>query len=166
MSNINSNTSEPNNSDKKKSGMEWPIGIIIGYLIFVGATLSFVFFTFTVPVNLEKVDYYESTLQYQDQIDRLSRTMALAEPVRFELSSDRAKLNVYFPGEHARSGISGHIHLFRPSDFRLDREVEIAADSLGWQSIHVQGMQYGHWIMKVRWDAGGEEYYWQNELTL
>ena len=162
-----SNQNDTNNSDqKKKSGMGWPVGIIIGYMIFVGATLGFVFFTFTVPVNLEKVDYYESTLQYQDQIDRVSRTMALAEQVRFELSDDRANLNIHFPGEHAVRGIIGRIHLFRPSDFRLDREVEIATDSLGWQTIPVQGMQHGHWIMKVSWDAGGEEYYWQKELSL
>lgn len=162
-----SNQNEINNSDQqKKSGMGWPVGIIIGYVIFVGATLSFVFFTFTVPVNLEKEDYYESTLHYQDQIDRVSRTMALTEQVHFELSADRSYLNVQFPGVHVQNGISGRIHLFRPSDYRLDREVDIAPDSLGWQSIPVQGMQRGHWIMKVQWDAAGEDFYWQKELSL
>jgi nitrogen fixation protein FixH len=168
MRNENDNKIESEMSvEKKKSGMGWPIGIIIGYVIFVGSTLAFVFYAFTVPVNLEKDDYYESTLRYQDQIDREARTMALvAGSVGYEFSSDRSHVHVQFPGEHVVNGITGRIHLFRPSDFRLDRELAVAPDSSGLQAVPVLGLQRGHWIIKVQWDAGGTEYYWQRELNL
>lgn len=144
----------------------WPVGITAGYLIFVSGTLFLVFFSFTVPINLEKEDYYESTLTYQDQIDRMSRTMSMEVPVRLELSALRDQLMVYFPPDHVQNGIRGQIHLFRPSDHRLDREVSVQTDSNGFQAIPLSGMISGNWIVKLHWDSGGQEYYLQRNVQL
>lgn len=150
----------------REKALGWPVGIFIAYLIFVGCTLGFVFFTFTVPVNLEKADYYESTLRWQDQIERVSRTAAMEEQVRFEIAPGAEHILVHFPENHVNGGISGRILMFRPSDYLMDREFGISTDSLGWQSIPVAGMQRGHWIMKVSWEAAGGEFYWQNNIHL
>lgn len=144
----------------------WPLGIIILYMVFISGTLVMVFIGFSTPVNLEKEDYYEATLLHQEHIDRVSRTMSMKEQVRFEFGEGRRQLHVHFPAEHALSGISGRIHLFRPSDNRMDREVAIQTDSDGIQSISISELQRGYWILKVHWDAGGEDYYWQNSLHL
>ncbi len=150
----------------KDPANRWPVGVTAGYLTFVLGTLVLVFFSFSVPVNLEKEDYYESTLTYQDQIDRMSRTMAMENPVRMEVSSHRDHLMVYFPVEHVQNGINGRVHLFRPSDHRLDREFAVEADDTGFQTIPLAGMRNGKWIVKLHWDSGGKEYYLQQNVQL
>ena len=143
----------------------WATGIATGYLLFVTATLSLVFFSFSVPVNLEKEDYYEATLHYEDQINRQKRALALDDPLQIELNGS-GLLHVRFPVDHALHGVSGTIHLFRPSDHRLDRVVAIEANEQGQQSIAVDNLLRGHWIVKVSWDSDGTEYYLQRTLTL
>lgn len=143
----------------------WATGITVGYLTFITATLSLVFFSFSVPVNLEKEDYYEATLQYQDQIDRQKRALALDDPLQIELNGSGI-LHIRFPVDHTLLGVNGTIHLFRPSDHRLDRVVAIEANEQGQQSIAVDDLLRGHWIVKVAWDSGGTEYYQQRSLAL
>lgn len=143
----------------------WATGITTVYLLFITAKLTLVFFSFSAPVNLEKEDYYEATLQYQDQIDRQKRALALDDPLQIDLNGS-GMLHVRFPANHSLQGVHGTIHLFRPSDHRLDRVVAIQANEQGRQSIAVDDLLRGHWIVKVAWDAGGTEYYLQRALRL
>jgi len=146
--------------------MNWGWRIFILYVGFVIMTLSMVFFTMKQDVFLVSRDYYKQEIEYQDQIDRISNTKALAEPLKMVHLEAERSLMIVFPTAHAQSGILGEVHLFRPSDARLDRRYAINADKMGRQYISLDELKTGNWRVKISWEAIDEAFYEEQNLDL
>src|SRR5690606_38083719 len=126
----NSLTTSHSNDKPEKM---WPYGIIIAYIIFVGITLTFVFFTFTVKFDLVVPEYYSETLVYQDQIDRESNSLSLNDPISWEIKENMLLIN--FPKEIHTNDLSGSITMYRASNASLDQSFDVALNDDGIQSI-------------------------------
>lgn len=149
---------------KNKGDWKWPVGIFVGYLIFVIATVGFVFFTFTVKADLVAEKYYEKTLAYQEQIDSEQNALDLAVPLVINLKKDL--LTIGFPPSQVPGGIEGTINLYRPSDASLDFSIEIMADEAGVQTIDTDNLSRGLWKVQVRWMSTGIEFFTESSIFL
>lgn len=147
-----------------KKEWKWPLGIIIGYLIFVTGTLSFVFFTFTQKTDLVVENYYEKTLTFQDQINRAQNALDLEIPFRYVLSGKEMEL--VFPVEILSTEINGEIVFYRPSDSALDRTFPIQIDQDGHQFISLADFQPGAWKMQLLWEASSVEYFTESNFFI
>lgn len=142
----------------------WPYGILLGYLLFVTATIGFVVFTFTVKTDLVVDGYYEKTLVYQNQIDRERNALELAEPM--QISMIESGLEIRFPPEQHAGTIEGTINFYRPSDSSLDEIRSIEVDATGRQLIDLNSIQKGVWKVQVLWSYNGVEYYKESTIVL
>jgi nitrogen fixation protein FixH len=149
---------------KKKDDWQWPLGIIIAYLIFVGATLAFVFSTFGVKVDLVTDDYYQKTLVFQEKIDSESNAMSLAHPLAWTMSD--GDIVITYPEELLEAGLSGTITMYRPSDVNLDFAVPIEVSLEGTQRVPAAAMQRGLWRMEVAWTSGDKDFFTRSEIFL
>ena len=140
--------------------------LVITIIVFMVLNVAFVIFTGTLSFGLVSENYYADELAYQDQIDRMARTNALAQPVtvKFDLASG---VKVSFPALFEPAVVEGSIKLFRPSDKRLDRRFPINLSREGVQYISAASLPVpGLWKVKIFWQAEGIEYYFEKELVI
>jgi hypothetical protein len=165
-------TAEHSNSNKdkqeaaRKANSRWPLFIIGGLLLFGGYIMFMVVQAVRTDVDLVRPDYYEQTLTYQDQIDRVERTQALALPITIATNSRLQMLEIQFPEFFAGQDVSGTISLFRPSDKDLDVELPLRLDADKRQMINTSKLQKGLWRIKVNSQAGGQEYFVEKDVVL
>src|SRR5689334_7982124 len=98
----------------------WPIVITAFFVVFFCGLVSFIVFASTQHVDLVRADYYEQEIRYQQQLDRVKRTAQMGPQVAVTYNQSQKQLTVQLPQNHVKAS-TGQIHLYRPSDARLDR---------------------------------------------
>lgn len=151
---------------EKKAGRNWPVVIVGTMLLFGGYILYMVFQAMQSDVDLVRKDYYEQTLTYQDQIDKVERTKALAVPITIAANGPEQIVTVQFPEDFADKNVNGTIQLFRPSDKDLDVELPLRLDANRRQLINTSQLQKGLWRVKVHSQAGGQAYFVEEDVML
>ncbi len=56
-------------------------------------------------------------------------------------------------------GATGNLHLYRPSDARLDRNVPLALNAAGIQRLDAKELRDGLWKVRVKWRFDGKDYF-------
>ena len=148
----------------EKKEWKWPLGIFIGYAIFVTATLSFVFFTFTQKTDLVVQDYYGATLTYQDHIDKMVNANLLDEPFASKLNG--SMLELQFPTTHTNNTFNGKVVFYRPSGSDLDFSLSASPNEVGFQQIDLTQAERGLWKLHVEWTANGVDYFSSSSIYL
>jgi hypothetical protein len=103
--------------------MNFGVKITILYLSFVALILTLVFLSFGQKVELVSKDYYAQELKYQDKIDAINNTNALASSIDHKIEASTIVLNIN--PELNSSGLSGSINFFRPSDSSKDVKIKM-----------------------------------------
>jgi len=114
---------------RKEKFNPWPWAIVAG-LCLVVAVNGFVFILGQQrPFELVTDNYYQKALQYETIIE--ARNTAARNGWKFQLSTacknEETQLSVRISGRDGRniSGLHGAVALFRPSDSKLDRQVDL-----------------------------------------
>jgi nitrogen fixation protein FixH len=136
----------------------WGLGVSLAYALFVAATISFVVFALTQPVELVSADYYDQSLTYDSRLEAARLGDALGAAVQVASSSDGRGLVVSLPPAQADAA-AGTVTLYRPSHAAADRVVPLALDLRGEQRVPVAGLESGRWIVKLTWQVQGRRYY-------
>jgi nitrogen fixation protein FixH len=145
--------------------LHWGVGIAAVYTVFATATIGFVAFAISRPVDLVSADYYTRSLEHDDRLAALARARALGATLRCTLSEDTRTLALELPPELARMA-SGAVHLYRPSDGRADRTMPLRLDAGGSQQLSLAGLAHGRWTLQLEWRANGLTYYHERSLDL
>lgn len=149
----------PQENRRNNSGRSWAWGIAGTYTLFALSTLTFVGFTLTQRTDLVSDDYYQQGTAHHSHMEAASRAQALPEAQRWQATLNGDRLECLFP----RTDIQGTLHLYRPADERLDRELAI---DLAQGPQHIDGLQTGRWQLKILWQMDGQDYYHQQELLV
>ena len=141
--------------------MNWGHGLT---LFFVG----FVLFMSTLVVicmrqdniHLVTQNYYEEEIKYQERIDKIANAADLGYKVfNYQVQDKTVGLNL-------PPNAVGVLHLFRPSDARLDRKFDVAIESGKAFTVNLSDLKPGYWRMKLTWEEGGKEYYLEERITI
>lgn len=111
-------------------------------------------------VHLVDEQYYKEDLAYQQRIDALENTFALAELPYMQIDRDRGLLEVSLPYEGVEQ-VS--LHLFRPSDARLDKKLFFTTAHL---QVPLSELVGGYWLIKLSWRMQGKEYYYEKNIHI
>lgn len=143
----------------------WPVAIISYFAIFISFLVAFIVFAARQRVDLVRTDYYEQELRFQSQIDRVRRAGELTQNATVHYDAARQCIRLTVPSSPAVPA-TGRIHLYRPSDATLDREIPLAVDPSGTQWLNADGLRSGLWKIQVQWTAGGREFYADRPLVI
>lgn len=142
--------------------MNWGYSITLAYVIFIGIIMTMVISAFQYDINLVSKDYYKKEIAYQEEIDKMKNTQALAKDLRLEFNAEAKELEIYLPTKKAE----GEIWLFRPNDGQQDLKVLLELDEEGKQVIPAELLSQGIWRLKIDWQDGEEKFYWERKIRV
>ncbi|MEN9675027.1 MAG: hypothetical protein RIS76_923 [Verrucomicrobiota bacterium] len=142
----------------------WPWALLAFFALLITTIASFVVFAVRQDMELVRPDYYEQELRHDRQMERVRRTAGLAGAITLAPSGNTILVDV----PTATRGLkpSGTVHLYRPSDSRLDREVELAPDAAGRMSLDTGSLRPGLWKVRVAWSVGLDEFFREATLVI
>ena len=142
----------------------WPYGIIAFFgLLFCGLA-GVVVIAATHRESMVSENYYEQELKYQEQIDSAVRAQKSGARIQFDARA--GKLTVAVPAGQAGRELAGAIEFYRPSSPALDRNVPLAPDAGGSQTVDVSKLATGLWQVRVKWIADGESYFLEQRIVI
>lgn len=136
----------------------WPTSIVVFFVLAITFIISFIAWSLRQRDDLVSADYYEREVRYQSQLDTLNRSQALAVTTVVTFEPAQQTIVITLPPTQTQ-GATGSIHLYRPSDARLDRELPLALTSNGTQRLDAKTLRDGLWKVRVKWNAGGQDYF-------
>ena len=138
--------------------MNWGTGVVIAMISFIVFILTFVYRSVVVDEyqhELVSEDYYKDELLYQEEIDKMTKARELKVNLSIARTADGLVLT--FPAEFDAKDISGTIHLQRPSNKKLDYELEIdLVDNV--LLIPDEHLVSGKYLVIVDWKHDASEY--------
>ncbi len=139
--------------------MNWGKSIVLAFVLFAVFIGVLVTISVRQDVPLVSANYYEQELKYQEQIDRIKNTNALAQKPTLEIVE--GALEVRYPDMTLVT--SGELELFRPSDETLDRKYTLStAETV--QRIQLKDLPGGLYKARMRWIQDGKEYFLENTV--
>jgi hypothetical protein len=141
--------------------MDWGKGIVIVIVVFVFFMAGLV--TICVKqddIHLVTQNYYEEEIKYQDQIDKIVNAHNLDyEVLAYNTQLKKVVMNLPV-------GSKGTVHLFRPSDARLDQKIDFQLLNAEENSIDVKDLKAGYWKVKLTWEENGVAYYEEKKINI
>ncbi len=136
----------------------WPIAITGFFVVAILFIVTFIAFAMRQREDLVSADYYEREVRYQSRLDSMNRSQALAAQTVVTFEPAQQVIVITLPPAQTQ-GATGNIHLYRPSDARLDRNVPLALDAAGIQRLDAKDLRDGLWKVRLKWNVGGKEYF-------
>ncbi len=144
----------------------WPIGITVTLLLFVGFLVGSLLYSRTIPENLVTENYYENSIKYQQQIDRIKRSNEMIKGLEWQYHPAQKNVLIQLPQQAFSPSTSGTITLFRPSDAKKDRVIPLNIDQNGNQLLSVADLEKGFWRAFISWNNNEKEYYTEEMLVV
>ncbi|HSF52805.1 MAG TPA: FixH family protein [Algoriphagus sp.] len=141
--------------------MDWGKGILLTIIAFVGFIMTLVVISVRQDdIHLVTENYYEKEIKYQDQIEREKSAAGLDREVLIFDSQTKSML-LDLP-----VGAKGNLQLFRPSDARLDQELELDITQEGKTTVPLEKLKSGYWRIQLTWTENGVEFYEEKKISL
>jgi hypothetical protein len=141
--------------------MDWGKGIVITLIVFISLMVGLV--TICVKqddIHLVTQNYYEEEIKYQDQIDKMINANSLGYKV-LNYDTQLKKVDLNLP-----VGSKGTIHLFRPSDARLDQKMDFDVARLNANAFDLKSLKPGYWKLKLTWSENGVDYFHEEKINI
>ena len=142
----------------------WGTGILIFICMFIISTILTVALLMNEDVELVTDNYYEKTLVYQKEIDKLERSAEVSGKI--DLVYSNKELIIKFPKKLSGSIKSGEIYFYRPSDASLDFTQSLLLDTAGTQTLNTGRIAKGLWNLKVKWQSDRNDFKFEKKLIL
>lgn len=143
----------------------WPIAIAAYFVVFITFLVSFIVFATRHHVDLVRADYYEEELRFQQRLDQVQRTREAGGPLSVAYDAARQCITLALPSS-GTAQVSGNIHLYRPSDARLDQQWPLGLDATGTQRLDASKLERGLWKVRVEWSLDGKDYYLDQKVVV
>ena len=143
----------------------WPAAIVIAFAVFIPVTAGLIVLALGNKHELTRPDYYEQELRHQQVMERVARARELGPAASIAFDIAKQRITVVLPAEHARRMATGCVRLYRPSEAGLDRELPLALDRTGVQTLDVHDLRPGLWRVQVAWTVDGREHLLEQRLT-
>jgi hypothetical protein len=142
----------------------WPAGIILAFVLFFVGMAGVVVIASTHREHLVNANYYEQELKYQNQIDAAARAQKSGAAIVCDAMA--GQVVIALPATQLARQLSGTVEFYRPSAPELDREFPLTPMADGTQTINVSRLAAGLWSVRVKWNAGGEDYFLEQKITV
>jgi hypothetical protein len=141
--------------------MDWGKGILLTIVAFVGFIMTLVIISVRQDdIHLVTENYYEKEINYQQHIEREKLASTLNRDVLLFDAQGKAMI-LDLP-----QGAKGSLQLFRPSDARLDRELQLEITSEGQTKVSLEDLKAGYWRVQLTWTENGMDFYEEKKITL
>jgi len=142
----------------------WPLGVTLAFVLFFAGMATAVVIASTHRDNLVSPNYYEQELKFQGQIDGAARAAKVGANIRFD--SEGRQIFISLPAAQITQSLSGTVELYRASAAGSDSAFPLKPKADGVQTLDVSGLAAGSWRVRVKWQAGGEDYFIEQKIGI
>ncbi|WP_339656572.1 FixH family protein [uncultured Maribacter sp.] len=145
--------------------INWGTGIVIAFVAFISFILFFVIrMTTSHNANHDLVteEYYKAELGFQKEINAEQNALNSIKQIQLKKVPDG--LLIVFPEKYNNTNVSGTVHLYRPSNKRLDFDLPIVLSD-SHLLIPDKHLLDGRWDIKIFWKHQGKEFLHKESLT-
>lgn len=150
-------------SEKKYTGRPWSYSIIAAIVIFMIGTLIMVFIMVKQDIYVLYPDYYERTLDYDSQYDKLTLGKKVEYQVKYQFSTQRDSLFFNFP---SRDFAEGKLIFTKPDDANLDKTLTFKVSENQSFAVIVSEWKKGKWNLEIEWVSDTTEIISRMDLVL
>lgn len=143
--------------------MNWGSRIVIMYLGFVALIVTMVVVSMRQQVDLVAPDYYAKELKYQSNIDKANNHNQLNSSLKCSVNDSNIVID--FPEEHKSKSISGEVLVYKPSDAKSDKIINIEATN-GQMTIPTSVFSNGMYKVKIDWTVNNKSFYFEQVINL
>ena len=134
----------------------WGHGLATAIILGIIALSSLVFVVTKERIDMVTDEYYPKELNYQDQINKIKTYTELEKGIELKVNGE---LLIQFPEVVANPGdITGALHIYRPSDKRLDIERELRLTEAYTMVVDRNLLKAGKYEVIIDWKAGDQSY--------
>ena len=144
--------------------MNWGAKIAMFYGGFVLLILSLVFAASKQEFHLVTENYYGEELNHPARMQREQNSRSLTESISVSYQSETNHILIRFPKD--KTGISGEVLLYRPSDSHQDLRLSLTPDNENNVLIPTDKLIRGLWRVQIDWKSGGTGYYDEEAVVL
>lgn len=135
----------------------WPYSITAFFVAAITFFACFITWAVRLRDDLVTPNYYEREVKFQAELDSLNRSQAFAKRSVVTFDPTQESIVITLP-EAGVAGATGSVHLYRPSDARLDRELPLALNAEGKQFLDAKLLRDGLWKVRVKWRVADQDY--------
>jgi hypothetical protein len=141
--------------------MNFGKAIVLSFVLFAVFIGALVAVCVREDINLVSPEYYQDELAYQQKLDKMNNTQALAQAPDITVSQGR--VSVVF--DQLGSVEKGVLKVSRPSNERLDRKFELQPTAGNTQWFVMTRWEPGLYRASLTWSMGGKEYYFEKLIV-
>ncbi len=146
--------------------MNWGHKIIIAFILFGTFIVTLVVVCVREDFQLVSSDYYQQTLDFENQIIRAKNAQDLAIQPELIYSKSPRQLELVFTLEVSESINEGDVTFFRPSNAAMDFNTQLTLDNNGRQTVDLTDHVGGLWKVKLSWRDSEQAYYIEQKIFL
>jgi len=144
----------------------WPIGIACFFAVLIASSATWAVVAQRNREELVSADYYEQEVAYQQQINRLKRSAGAGVAIGHVPGGQGGAIRIAWPEASRPAQGPGKVRLYRPSEAALDREIPLAVDAVGVQTIDARPLKPGLWKVRVHWGPEDAGYYAEGSVVV
>jgi nitrogen fixation protein FixH len=144
----------------------WPYAIAGYFLLAICGMAAFITWAVRQNMDLVRPDYYEHEMLFQKQIEAVNRTQPFAHELAVSYDAQQQSLLLRVPPTHVGSQFHGTAHLYRPSDARLDRRIELKPALDGTQVIEGAKLAPGLWKVRLDWTFQDKSFAFEQSIVI
>ena len=144
----------------------WGHKILLLYLLFMIMIGILVYKSTNQKFDLVSEDYYDKAVKYQNQINNLQNTEALADKPASHFNKNENVVEIKFPDNFTNAQIKGTLFFFKPDNANLDFSVNIELNENNIQKIRVEKLSHGNWKLKTNWTVNNTSYYQEENIFI
>jgi nitrogen fixation protein FixH len=144
--------------------INWGTGIAIAIVLFISFILYFVIKVQSdskYDNELVVEEYYKQELTFENKMLKIQNAHDLTEKIIFQKTDDGIK--VTFPSNFEEKKIEGKVFLYRPSNQKLDSEMNISLSD-SQMLIPKSSLVGGLWDISIEWKYDEKEYLTQETI--
>jgi nitrogen fixation protein FixH len=133
--------------------MNWGHKLTIGMVLFMCVIIAMVVVSVAQgEIQLVTKNYYEEELKYQEVIDQVGNTRAVAKEKVMTFKGNSKSLMVDLGAFQGIDPSKVTLKLYRPSDAKLDKKLLLSLDEASTAHILLEDYQTGLWKLHLDWE--------------
>ncbi|WP_423129148.1 FixH family protein [Gaoshiqia sp. Z1-71] len=145
-----------------KININWGTGIVIAIILMISGMLFLVYLATRQDYYLVEKDYYQKSVNYQEQIERIRNANQLM--VKPDFSYGNHRLTLQLPPEFKGKTIAGQLRIYSPVNEAYDLSFNLKPDTALRQYLALEQLPKGRYTLKLDWTAGEKAYYFEQNF--
>ena len=138
----------------------WGHKLVFFGVCFMLFVMGMVFYMTQKKNELVDENYYEKGIRFQEELNKFNATEGKDIDFSYSIASAEIQFKIPTPASAVK------VQLYRPSDSKLDQNMEVTTDADGKAVLSTSAMAKGLWQVKLEWAVNNSIVTFEKAITV